>query len=320
MIAGDRPALPYTEAMSIELRHLRYFLAVADTLHFGQAAERLGMSQPPLSQQIRQLEQLLGAQLFVRSHRRVQLTDAGVLLQAKARGIVQQLDAAVDEVQRVQRGEQGELHIGLTRATPLVPQIPRAIFAYRERYPQVRLQLREKNTLQQIDALLEGRLDVGIIRKRALPPELVAHSLFTDPLALVLHRGHPMLRGRDPATLRLSLAEFAHEPFVGFHRSVGAGIHDQMIALCAAAGFTPRIVQEAGEASTLISLAAAGLGAAILPSSCDHIQIEGACFVALADKDAHSEVQLAWRREAVTPLIRNFTALLQEEFAHGTDG
>jgi DNA-binding transcriptional LysR family regulator len=301
--------------MSIELRHLRYFLAVADTLHFGQAAERLGMSQPPLSQQIRQLEQLLGAALFVRSHRRVQLTDAGALLQQKARAILHQVDAAVDEVQRVQRGEQGELHIGLTRATPLVPQIPRAIFGYRGRFPQVRLQLREMNTLQQIDALLENRLDVGIIRKRVLPPELVAHSLFTDPLALVLHRTHPALRGRDPARTVLPLRQFAQEPFVGFDRSVGAGIHDHMIALCAAAGFTPRIVQEAGEASTLISLAAAGLGAAILPASCDHIQVDGACFVPLQDEGAHSEVELVWRREGVTPLIRNFTALLQAEFA-----
>jgi len=296
--------------MSIELRHLRYFLAVADTLHFGQAAERLGMSQPPLSQQIRQLEQLIGAQLFVRSHRRVQLTEAGTLLQQQARALLLQVDATVEQVQRVQRGERGELHIGLTRATPLSAQIPRAIFDYRQRYPQVRLQLREMNTLQQIDALLEGELDVGIIRRRTLPPELVAHSLFTDPLAVVLHRQHPALRGRDPANTVLALEQLAHEPFVAFHRSAGAGIHDHMIALCAAAGFTPRIVQEAGEASTLISLAAAGLGAAILPASCDHIHVEGACFVALADSGAHSEVQLVWRRESVTPLIRNFTALL----------
>ena len=296
--------------MSIELRHLRYFLAVADTLHFGQAAERLGMSQPPLSQQIRQLEQLIGAQLFVRSHRRVQLTEAGTLLQQQARALLLQVDATVEQVQRVQRGERGELHIGLTRATPLSAQIPRAIFDYRQRYPQVRLQLREMNTLQQIDALLEGELDVGIIRRRTLPPELVARSLFTDPLAVVLHRQHPALRGRDPASTVLALEQLAHEPFVAFHRSAGAGIHDHMIALCAAAGFTPRIVQEAGEASTLISLAAAGLGAAILPASCDHIHVEGACFVALADSGAHSEVQLVWRRESVTPLIRNFTALL----------
>ena len=304
--------------MSVELRHLRYFLAVADTLHFGQAAERLGMSQPPLSQQIRQLETLIGAQLFVRSHRRVQLTDAGVLLQQQARQILQQVDGAIEQAQQVQRGESGELRIGLTRATPLVPQIPRAIFSYRERFPQVRLQLREKNTLQQIDALLENRLDVGIIRRRTLPGELVARTLFTDPLALVLHHGHPALRQVD-AGGALPLARFAQDPFVAFHRSAGAGIHDHMIALCAAAGFTPRIAQEAGEASTLISLAASGLGVAILPASCAHIQVEGARFVPLADHGAHSEVQLAWRREGVTPLIRNFTALLQEEFSEGSD-
>ncbi|MEE9875464.1 MAG: LysR substrate-binding domain-containing protein [Stenotrophomonas maltophilia] len=304
--------------MSIELRHLRYFLAVADTLHFGQAAERLGMSQPPLSQQIRQLEDLIGARLFVRSHRRVQLTPAGELLQERARAIVQQVEAAVDEVQRAQRGEQGELHIGLTRATPLSPQIPRSILHYRQQYPQVRLQLSEMNTLQQIDALLDGSLDVGIIRKRALPPELVAHSLFVDPLALIVHADHPALR-RLSKQGTLSLRDFAQEPFVAFRRSAGAGIHDHMIALCAAAGFTPRIVQEAGEASTLISLAAAGLGAAILPSSCDHIRVEGSRFVALADAGAHSEVQLAWHRERVTPLIRNFATLLREAFAGRAD-
>ncbi|WP_313177883.1 LysR family transcriptional regulator [Stenotrophomonas sp.] len=302
--------------MSIELRHLRYFLAVADTLHFGQAAERLGMSQPPLSQQIRQLEELIGARLFVRSHRRVQLTAAGELLQERARAIVQQVETAVDEVQRAQRGEQGELHIGLTRATPLSPQIPRSILQYRQQYPQVRLQLSEMNTLQQIDALLDVSLDVGIIRKRALPPELVAHSLFVDPLALIVHADHPALR-RLSKQGTLALRDFAQEPFVAFRRSAGAGIHDHMIALCAAAGFTPRIVQEAGEASTLISLAAAGLGAAILPSSCDHIRVEGARFVPLADAGAHSEVQLAWRREGVTPLIRNFAGLLRGAFAGG---
>src|SRR5690606_22468184 len=152
--------------MSLELRHLRYFLAVADTLHFGRAAERLGMSQPPLSQQIRQLETLIGAHLFVRSHRRVQLTPAGEVLLEQARDILQRVDGAVELVQRAQRGESGELRLGLTRATPLLPQIPRAIFAYRRRYPQVQMQLREMNSLRQIDALLADELDVGIIRKR----------------------------------------------------------------------------------------------------------------------------------------------------------
>ena len=301
--------------MSLELRHLRYFLAVADTLHFGRAAERLSMSQPPLSQQIRQLETLLDSQLFVRSHRRVQLTPAGEVLLEQARDILQRVDKAVDTVQRAQRGESGELRIGLTRATPLSPQIPRAIFAYRQQHPQVQMQLREMNSLRQIDALLADELDVGIIRKQVLPDELIAKHLFDDPLALVVHASHPALRGIDPATARFSLKQFALDPFVGFSRDSGAGIHDHVITLCRNAGFSPRIVQEAGESSTLISLVAAGLGVCVLPSSCSHIQVEGACFVALADRGAASEIQLAWRREAVTPLLRQFIALLKREVA-----
>ncbi len=301
--------------MSLELRHLRYFLAVADTLHFGRAAERLGMSQPPLSQQIRQLETLLGAQLFVRSHRRVQLTPAGEVLLEQARDILQRVDKAVDTVQRAQRGESGELRIGLTRATPLSPQIPRAIFSYRQQHPQVQMQLREMNSLRQIEALLADELDVGIIRKRMLPDELVAQHLFDDPLALVVHASHPALRGKAPASARLSLKQFALDPFVGFSRDSGAGIHDHVITLCRNAGFSPRIVQEAGESSTLISLVAAGLGVCVLPSSCGHIQVEGACFVELADRGAASEIQLAWRREAVTPLLRQFIALLRQGVA-----
>lgn len=297
--------------MSIELRHLRYFLAVAETLHFGRAAERLGMSQPPLSQQIRQLETLLGARLFLRSNRRVELTDAGQVLQAQALDILQRVDKAIDMTQRAQRGETGELRIGLTRATLLSAQIPRAIFAYRQQFPQVQLQLRELNTLQQIDALLERELDIGIIRKRTLPSLLTSQKLFSDPLVLVAHADHPALRGLDP-TASISLRTFAHEPFVGFQREVGTGIHDHVIALCRNAGFTPRIVQEAGESSTLISLAAAGLGVSVLPSSCSHIHVEGARFVALSDRAASSEVHLAYRRDAATPLVRQFSRLLRD--------
>ncbi len=296
--------------MSIELRHLRYFLAVADTLHFGRAAERLGMSQPPLSQQIRQLETLLGARLFVRSNRRVELTEAGRVLQAQATEALARVDQAIELTQRAQRGETGELRIGLTRATPLSTQIPRAIFAYRQQFPQVLLKLREMNTLQQIDALVANELDVGLIRKRALPTTLMSRKLFSDPLALVVNDQHPLLRGVPEGT-PIALRQFAHEPFVGFLREVGAGIHDHFIALCRSAGFTPRIIQEAGEASTLISLAASGLGVTVLPASCSHIHVEGARFVPLSDRAASSEVHVACRRGSPSPLIAHFTRLLQ---------
>jgi DNA-binding transcriptional LysR family regulator len=240
----------------------------------------------------------------------VELTDAGRVLQEQARDVLARVDTAIDLTQRAQRGETGELRIGLTRATPLSTQIPRAIFAYRQQFPQVQLKLREMNTLQQIDALMAGELDVGLIRKRALPAPLMSRKLFSDPLALVVHDQHPLVRDL-PTDAAVALRLFAHEPFVGFLREVGAGIHDHFIALCRSAGFTPRIVQEAGEASTLISLAASGLGVTVLPASCSHIQVDGARFVALSDRAASSEVHVACRRGAASPLIGHFTRLLQ---------
>jgi len=142
--------------MNMELRHLRYFVAVAEELHFSRAAERLGISQPPLSQQIHLLEEMLGARLFIRSNRRVALTGPGMALLAEAREILARVDHAVDLVQRMQRGESGELRIGLTRSTTLLGHIPKAIFAFRTQLPAVHLLLEEMNSLQQIDALING--------------------------------------------------------------------------------------------------------------------------------------------------------------------
>jgi DNA-binding transcriptional LysR family regulator len=224
--------------MPIELRHLRYFVAVADELHFGRAAERLGMSQPPLSQQIRQLEGEMDVRLFLRDSRRVELTEAGRAFLTEARAILARVDEAVEQARRAQRGETGELRIGMTRATPLSPQIPAAIFAFRRQSPAVHLHLLEMNTLQQIDALLDHRLDLGIIRKRALPEALASQALFRDPLAVVMRGDHPALASLDPQHPALPLRLLAQEPFVTFDRSAGAGIHDQVIALCSRAGFT----------------------------------------------------------------------------------
>ena len=303
--------------MPIELRHLRYFVAVADELHFGRAAERLGMSQPPLSQQIRQLEREMDVRLFLRDSRRVELTEAGRAFLAEARAILERVDAAIEQARRAQRGETGELRIGMTRATPLSPQIPGAIFAFRRQAPAVRLHLLEMNTLQQIDALLDRRLDLGIIRRRALPEALVSRPLFRDPLAAVLREDHPALAALDLQRPALPLRRLAQEPFVTFARSAGAGIHDQVIALCSRAGFAPRIAQEAHESSTIIGLVSAGLGVSILPASCEHIRVEGVRFVPLADRDASSDVHVACRRDERSALVRRFVELLRETAAAG---
>ena len=295
--------------MSIELRHLRYFLAVADELHFGRAAERLGMSQPPLSQQIRQLEALVSARLFTRTNRRVTLTDAGKLFLVEAQDILTRVDHAIDLAQRAQRGEVGELRIGFTRSTPLSGHIPRAIFAFREATPSVQLQLQEMNSLQQIDALLDRRLQMGIVRGNVLPDTLVSKRLFRDPLVAVLREDHPVM-AKLGKSRRLRTEWLAQESFVLFGRSAGAGIHDHVITLCRHAGFTPRVVQDAHEASTIVGLVAAGLGVSILPASCEHIGVAGVAYVPLSDPAAMSEIHVVHRRDERSPLVAKFVRLL----------
>lgn len=296
--------------MPIELRHLRYFIAVAEELHFSRAAERLGMSQPPLSQQIRQLEAILDARLLTRTNRRVTLTEAGRLFLAEARDILQRVDHAVDLAQRGARGEAGELRIGFTASTPLTATIPDTVFAFRQALPQVHLQLEEMTTLQQIDALLQAHLHIGIIRRTPLPEPLVADTLFEDPLVVVMRHDHALLQRRRKRVL--TLEALADEPFVMFSRGSGTGIRDQILALCRGAGFSPRISQEARESSTIIGLVAAGLGVSLLPASYAHVSVEGVAYVPLADPGATSQVQVVRRRDERSPLVARFVHLLLE--------
>jgi DNA-binding transcriptional LysR family regulator len=297
---------------NIELRHLRYFVAVADTLHFGKAAERLGMSQPPLSQQIRQLEDTVGARLLTRTNRRVALTEPGKVFLDEAREILAKVEAAIELAQRAERGELGELRIGFTRTVPLTQDIPRAILTFRQQFPAVHLQLEEMMSRQQIDALLERKLHIGILRLGTLPQSLVSKRMFRDPLVAVVPNGHPALKRVD-ARGKLSTKALAQEPFVVFARTAGAGVYEHVFSLCRDAGFTPRIVQEAREASTIIGLVATGLGVSILPASCSHIHIEGVSYVPLADASAVSEVHVAYREDERSPLVPRFIKLILTE-------
>lgn len=293
--------------MNIELRHLRYFIAVADELHFSRAAERLGMSQPPLSQQIRDLEDMLGVRLLRRTNRRVELTDAGRAYLDAARDIVARVDDAGDIARRAERGEIGELQVAFTRSTPLIERFPRAIRSFRERYPAVRLVLQERNTLQQIECLLDGRQHIGLLRGTALPAPLVSRKLVDDPLVAVIRADHPLAR-RKRAKLRME--ELAEENFIVFTRAAGTGIHDQLLAMCRKAGFSPRISQEAGESSTMVGLVAAGMGVAVLPESLRHLQVDGVAYVAIDSPDAASALHLAHRRNDTSPLVKAFTKLM----------
>nr|ACY24697.1 LysR family transcriptional regulator [uncultured organism] len=294
----------------MELRHLRYFVAVAEELHFGRAAELLGISQPPLSQQIQALEQELGVRLFERSNRHVALTDAGRLFLEETRQTLAQVSKSVDVVRRAEQGEIGELQIGFTASAPFVSIIPRAVFAFRQAFPAVHLNLQEMTSRQVSQALLEKKLQIGMIRPLELPAELDAVELLSEPLVALLHAGHPLAGEQDCG---LALAELADEPFVFFPRSYGSGLYGQLFNLARQAGFSPRITQEAHEALTIIGLVAAGLGVSVLPASFRRIRIDGVVFRTLVDADATTAVWLVKRRQERSPLAQAFIDLLTRE-------
>ncbi|MCF6753001.1 MAG: LysR substrate-binding domain-containing protein [Pseudomonadaceae bacterium] len=294
----------------MELRHLRYFVAVAEELHFGRAAELLRISQPPLSQQIQALEAELGVRLFDRTNRRVSLTDAGRLFLEETRRTLAQVDKSVDVVRRANQGEIGELQIGFTSSAPFTSILPRAILAFREAFPAVHLALREMTSKQVVEAVQDETLQVGMIRPFALPAGLQTTELFSEPLVALMHAGHPLASGSEEG---IWLAELAAEPFVFFPRSYGTGLYDQLLNLARQAGFNPRIAQEANEALTIIGLVAAGLGVSVLPASFQRIRIDGVAFRTLLDKDATTAVWLVKRRQEQSPLTRAFIELVTRE-------
>ena len=291
----------------MELRHLRYFIAVAEELHFGRAAEALGISQPPLSQQIQALEEEMGARLLERTNRRVALTEAGRLFLDEARQVLAQVDRAVLLARRAHQGELGELRIGFTASAPFTSAIPRSIHAFRQAYPEVHLDLQEMSSRQIVEALQEERLQVGVIRSFQLPASLEAVELFSEPLVAVLRADHPLARDSLEG---LELAALAEEPFVFFPRSYGTGLYDQLQALARQAGFTPRISQEAGEAMTIIGLVAAGLGVSMLPGSFRRTRVDGVVYRTLLDPGATSSVWLVRRRSERSPAALAFIELV----------
>jgi len=295
----------------VELRHLRYFIAVAEELHFGRAAEQLGISQPPLSQQIQALEDELGARLFERTNRRVALSEVGRLFLPEARQVLAQLDQAVAVARRAQRGELGELRVGFTSSAPFTSTIPRAVRAFRQSCPEVHLELRELNSRGVAAAVHERRLQVGMLRPLApLPEDLVAVELFAEPLVAVLPVDHPLAVGEGAG---IPLATLGEEPFVFFPRTFGTGLYDQLLALARAAGFSPRIVQEASEAMTLIGLVATGLGITVLPASFSRMRIDGVVCRPLLDPGASTAVWLVRRRDEASPLVQRFVELIERE-------
>ena len=297
----------------MELRHLRYFVAVAEELHFTRAALRLNIAQPPLSQQIRALEAELGVQLFVRTRRSVALTDAGHALLERSREMLAAAQALPQQLQRVARGEVGLLRIGFSSTLPLTKLLRDVVADHRRSHPDVALNLREMHSQWQFDSLRRGELDVGLVRYNENAPDGIRLRLLRrDPLRLVVPAGHRFARRKS-----VSIAACRDEAFIGFPGDAGTGTGPLLKRLAAQAGFEPRIAQEAREATTQIGLVAAGLGIAVLPAPLEAVRIEGVHYVPLEGEGALLVMSAATRSdeasERVLGFVRRVSAIARAE-------
>lgn len=285
----------------IETRLLRQFVAVAETLHFNRAAQRLHMAQPPLSQAIRRLEAEIGAQLFERTNRSVALTAAGAAFLQSARRILGELEDSVAHTRRVAQGMAGHLTLTFINIAPYAPLL-RALRGFRDANPAVAFTLQEATTHEQVQALEAGRADIGFMRTPgATTPSLQFDRLLQEPIQVALPAGH-----RLEGEAVVDLAALKDEPFVGSPRRLGQGFHDQLTQLCQTVGFVPKVTQEARQLQTVTALVAAGFGVALLPASLVRAGGDDVVFRPIAADASealrHVELLMAWNAERASPV------------------
>ncbi|OZI73287.1 LysR substrate-binding domain-containing protein [Bordetella genomosp. 6] len=292
----------------MELRQLRYFVAVAEALHFGRAARRLSISQPPLSFNIARLEESLGYALLRRSTRAVELTAAGKVFYQEACRILALADQARALGQRAARGEVGSLRVGFVGASLLSP-MAKVLRQFEQDRPGLMLSVHELNSFEQIHALQREQIDFGIMHPRSIPDGIRAQLLHREPFVCALPDSHPLA-----ARQRIRLQALRDEPFVLFPRHFSPEYHDQIIALCMDAGFTPHIRYEVRANATVVALVAAGFGVAIVPRSVSRVAIDGIQFRPLAKAGVESQLLGVWRDDGhdslIQPLLAAMTPLL----------
>ncbi|MDL2354679.1 MAG: LysR family transcriptional regulator [Pseudomonadota bacterium] len=296
--------------MNLDLRQLRYFVTVAEELHFGRAAVRLHMTQPPLSQTILALEEVLGAPLFLRSRRSVALTPAGAALLPEARRLLAQAALLPDLVRRAAAGEAGRLALAFVSSADY-SVLPPFLRTYRAQCPQVQISLLEATSDVQVDELLHGRIDAGLL----IPPlpdkaraELDYLKVLAEPLVLAVPAGLAALRGAGPVWLR----EVPALPLIIFPRPIAPALHDAILACFRGAGVTPEIGQQAIQMQTIVSLVSAGMGMALVPQSVSNLMRPGVEYRALRDHSPQVETGLAWRRDNRSPVLLGFLDLLRK--------
>ncbi|MET0288852.1 MAG: LysR family transcriptional regulator [Pseudoxanthomonas sp.] len=302
----------------MELRHLRYFLAVAEEGNFTRAAVRVGIGQPPLSQQIQALEKELGTALFIRTPQGARLTDAGEAFLVEVRRVLVDVDRAADTARRAARGESGRLRLGFTASAAFNPVVPALIRDYRRAWPAVELALEETNTAGLLSALLEGRLDAAFIRYSAsTPAELQLLKFPDEPMKIAVPAAHP-LAARD----RAPLSALAGEPFILFPRSFGNSLYDEILHVCRQAGFSLAITQEAPQMSSIVNLVAAELGVSVVPASTVQVQLPGVRYLDIEGLVPVARLALAALPERVetAPVLQHLLSLVRQHLSVGTGG
>jgi DNA-binding transcriptional LysR family regulator len=284
----------------IELRHLRYFVAVAEELHFGRAALRLNLAQPPLSQQIRKLEDLLGYPLFVRTSRSVSLTNAGEALLQRARRMLRNVQRDIDEIRSIGHGDVGSLHVGFV-GSAMLTMLPQVLRSYGEAHPRVKLHLHESFTAMVTEGLENGSLDAGILRDGDPLKGFEVITLFSEPFLAVVPATHPCAKQKN-----ISVASLRHDPFVYYPRTAGTRAYEKPLTLCEEHGFRPQIVQEASHWLSILSLVGAGLGVTLAPACVRRIATEDVVCLPLRGAKAVSNIELSWLAGDTRPIVERF--------------
>ena len=290
--------------MPVDLRRLRYFIAVAEEGHITRAAERLDMQQPPLSRQISLMERELNVQLFRRLSRGVELTNAGQALLREARAILAHLDRAIETTRRAARGEQGTLCVGVAPTAPFNAIVPLAIRSFREAFPRVSLILAEGLSHEIVAQFNSDQMDVAFVRARQIHADgVVVTRLQEEPLVVALPSRHPM--ATNDRSQAVPLKRLASDPFIMIGPP-GTGLHDETVAACHAAGFVPRLGQPAPRITSTLGLVAAGLGIALVPSTMQSVRMTGVIYRRLQGVTPKAFLGLAWRKHDPSPVLKQF--------------
>jgi DNA-binding transcriptional LysR family regulator len=293
----------------MELRHLRYFIAIAEELHFGRAAARVHITQPPLSRQLKELEKELQVTLLSRNSKVVKLTEAGRIFLDRAKQIQELLDHAVKVTRKAQRGEFGTLEIGYLggAAFHLLPNVLRH---FRQNHPEVELRLHEMITSAQLDALLNGTIDVGIMRPSPSLREYRSERILREPFVVALPMEHK-LAGRRA----IHISSLADERFVMLPPTRGSNLYHQVLELCLRARFQPRVVQVASETPSVVGLVGAGIGISIVPSSVRRMSISNVVYKPLRGVKTYAEMVMVWRTDGETPVVAQFLRSVRDSAA-----